>query len=50
MNFFARLIGTWRGKDEGSADEDLELTPDLDREIEAGAREREYAEEHEEPE
>jgi hypothetical protein len=50
MNLMARLIGMWRGRDEGSAEEDLELTPGLDREIESGAREREYAEEHEEPE
>lgn len=49
MNLMARIMGLWRSPGEQDA-EDVELTPGLDREIETEAREREYAEEHEEPE
>ncbi len=60
MNLIARLTSMWRGQgtrptDDGMAaqppgSQDLEMTPGLEREIETTAGEREYAEEHEQPE
>ena len=61
MDLIARLKGIWRRHDERLVEEgmetraagggkDLELTPGLDRQVEARARARESAAEHEQPE